>query len=66
MRWNKIEIGETRWRKVFCFRPRAVKNQMVWLEWIWLREEYLVYYGKCNWFEREAMVKEEYLKRQNN
>lgn len=40
MKWNVPEIGDRRWRRIFLLIPRRIGSKKVWLETVWVQEEY--------------------------
>lgn len=46
MRWLKEKVphqdGDTRWRKEFALIPEGIGEYIIWLEYFWVREKYVV------------------------
>lgn len=54
MKLNKTKLGDVRWKKKFALFPKTIRTPYisnsgrVWLEWVWVQEEYRDDKTKCS------------------
>ena len=59
MKLNKTKLGDVRWKRKFALFPKTIRtpyisSERVWLEWVWVQEEYRhdrTKWGGIGWVE---------------